>query len=69
MRLINLSDELCEWLSAMKNLPGLLVRNEAKAYALQDVLNQTKEQDKSFKGKRVKIDYDRIAYGASRESP
>ncbi len=76
-QLINVSDEIYARLTALKKIKNesytrliaeLLGRNETKVYTLTDVLNEIRAQDKSFKGKKERIDYDLIAYGVSRES-
>lgn len=75
-QLINVSDEVYERLTALKKIKDesytrliaeLLGGNESRTYTLADILNELRAQDRSFKGKKVRIDHDLIAYGASRE--
>jgi lipid-A-disaccharide synthase-like uncharacterized protein len=44
-------------------------KQAAKAHTLNGILHEVRKQDKSFKGKKEKMDYDRIAYGAPPKSP
>ncbi len=76
-QLINVSDEVYERLTALKKIKDesytrliaeLLGANESKTYTMLDVLNEIRAQDRSFKGKKERIDHDLIAYGVSRES-
>ncbi len=76
-KLVNISDEIYERLTALKKIKNesythiiadLLGRTESKKYTLADILNELRTQDKSFKGRKEKIDHDLVAYGVSRES-
>ena len=77
--LVNLSDEAYEELSKLKQAKQASyseviieildqAKHTQKTLTTDDIISRIKERDKSFKGKKEKIDHDLIAYGVSRDS-
>lgn len=79
-RLVNLSDPVYEELTRLKKakgasyseviaelLPGAR-KQAAKTDNWDNLIAWLKENDRHFKGKKVKIDHDLIAHGVSRDS-
>ena len=78
-RLVNLSDEVYDELSALKKMQNAsysevieaLLHRVGEANKTMDwktMISKAKIRDTKFKGKKEKIDYDLVAYGASRDS-